>query len=161
MEQNEKTGDQRNIDEIILATDPWSDQCMNEVANSTAISDTILQLDSYLEDELIPLEQYLKQISKLAREQFTKLAIAKKVKTLQHDAIQHKQQQHDAINTENLKSCAICSDMAMLQCSQCKEAFYCSTEHQIKDWNDKHSKHCKSPMNDASNKQEKESCTQQ
>ena len=139
LEENEKPENKLDLDKVILPTDTWSAQCMNEVSSAAATTDTLLQLDQYLEDELISLEQYLKQIGKLAREQFHKLALRKEIKRLQSQ--KHERKTND--NVQQTKICVVCGSMALLRCAQCKQTFYCSTEHQVKDWNERHLTECK------------------
>ena len=90
LEQNEKPEMKLDIDKVILPTDQWSDQCINQVSIAAATTDTLLELDEYFEDELISLQQYLKQIGKLAREQFHNIALSKEIQRLQTEAQKRK-----------------------------------------------------------------------
>lgn len=74
-----ENGQELVIDEVVAASDTWSQQCMQATATEFAITDAMLELDRCLEDETIKLETYLKQISKMAREQFNAKALAKTV----------------------------------------------------------------------------------
>ncbi len=40
------------------------------------------------------------------------------------------------------KFCVVCKEPTKKRCSSCKEAFYCSQEHQEKDWHEKHKYYC-------------------
>lgn len=154
VEENENTKtEEMDINELLLPCDKWSEQCMEATAHSTAYHDAILQLDTYLEDEMISMEQYLKQISKLGREQFAKIAIATKVRDLQEQLVSQVKQANNrqngtnrerkgAVSQESGIICALCGGPAMLRCSRCKNRYYCSTEHQAKDWKT-HDKHCR------------------
>ena len=129
-----------DIDRLLLPSDQWSEQCMAETAHCTAIHDEILQMDSYLEDERFPLDQYLKQISKLGREQFPKMATALKVQALQQDLVNGHTQMDSQRRRRSMGSagnglqCAVCGETATLRCSRCKKRYYCSSGHQTQDW---------------------------
>merc|ERR1711933_700144 len=88
---NEKK-EEIDIDEVVVPSDVWSKQCIDAVAMDFAITDVILELDRCLEDETIKLETYLKQISKMAREQFAQKALAKAVYKKQNQAVLMNQQ---------------------------------------------------------------------
>jgi len=74
-----ETNDEFDIDKVIIPSDTWSKQCMEAVSNDYAITDTMLELDKCIEDEVIKLDPYLKQLRKLGRQQFTHKALAKAV----------------------------------------------------------------------------------
>merc|ERR1712192_183089 len=44
-------------------------------------------------------------------------------------------------NAEEVARCYVCRKTNVMRCSQCKAAFYCSREHQVRDWA-RHSKEC-------------------
>jgi len=83
--KKEETG---NIDEIILPCDTWSKQCMEAVSEDFALNDVMLELDKGIEEETIQLDVYLKQLRKIAREQFMKRALAKEVHKTQDSHVQ-------------------------------------------------------------------------
>merc|ERR1711933_390125 len=83
---NEKK-EEIDIDEVVVPSDVWSKQCIDAVAMDFAITDVILELDRCLEDETIKLETYLKQVSKMAREQFAQKALAKAVYEKQNNLV--------------------------------------------------------------------------
>ena len=151
-EKENKKIEDMDINHVLLPCDKWSEQCMAETAHSTAYHDAMLELDSYLEDEVISMEQYLKQISKLGREQFTKIAIALKVKQLQQDLVNRVNQENrqkgtnpagkQAVSRESGIICAVCGGPAKLRCSRCKNRYYCSSKHQTQDWK-AHDSHCR------------------
>ena len=88
LKQNENNNDSSmDINKIVIASDTWSQQCIDATSMDFAITDVILELDRCLEDETIKLETYLKQISKLAREQFANKALAKAVFKKQNDLV--------------------------------------------------------------------------
>jgi len=95
-EQWLKTNENNNeikINDIVIASDTWSQQCIDSTSINFAITDVILELDRCLEDETIKLETYLKQISKMAREQFAQKALAKAVYKKQNNLVLMNQQQ--------------------------------------------------------------------
>jgi len=83
---NEKK-EEVDIDAVVAPSDVWSKQCIDAVAMDFAITDVILELDRCLEDETIKLETYLKQVSKMAREQFAQKALAKAVYDKQNNLV--------------------------------------------------------------------------
>jgi len=91
--ENEKN-DKLEVDEIVIASDTWSQQCMDATSMDFAITDVMLELDRCLEDESIKLETYLKQISKLAREQFQHRALCKAVFRKQDELVRASRQQY-------------------------------------------------------------------
>jgi len=94
MEQWLETNEQSEevvVNEVVVASDTWSQQCIEATATEFAITDAMLELDRCLEDETIKLGTYLKQISKLAREQFAAKALAEAVFKKQNHAVQMNQ----------------------------------------------------------------------
>jgi len=91
LSQNENN-DEIDINSIIIASDTWSEQCIEASSMDFAITDVMLELDRCLEDETIKLETYLKQISKMAREQFAHKALAKAVFKKQNNLVLLNQQ---------------------------------------------------------------------
>lgn len=87
LETNEKSED-IVVNDVVVASDIWSKQCIEATATEFAITDAMLELDKCLEDETIKLGTYLKQISKLAREQFAAKALARAVYMKQNEAVQ-------------------------------------------------------------------------
>ena len=63
---------------------------MNAVSNDYAITDTMLELDKCIEDEVIKLDPYLKQLRKLGRQQFTHKALAKAVFNKQDEMVKRR-----------------------------------------------------------------------
>ena len=86
LKSNEKK-EEIEIDEGVVPSDVLSKQCVDAVAMDFAITDVILELDRCLEDETIKLETYLKQVSKMAREQFAHKALAKAVYEKQNELV--------------------------------------------------------------------------
>jgi len=82
-----ENNDEIEINEVLIPSDTWSAQCVQAVSVDFAITDVILELDRCLEDEIIKLETYLKQISKLARQQFEQKALAKAVYKRQNELV--------------------------------------------------------------------------
>jgi len=87
LEANEKS-EEIVVNDVVVASDIWSKQCIEATATEFAITDAMLELDRCLEDETIKLGTYLKQISKLAREQFASKALARAVYMKQSEAVQ-------------------------------------------------------------------------
>lgn len=90
LESNEQSEDIA-VNEVVVASDTWSQQCIEATATEFAITDAMLELDRCLEDETIKLGTYLKQISKLAREQFAAKALTKAVFAKQSALVQLQQ----------------------------------------------------------------------
>jgi len=87
--QQHENNEAIDVHQAVMATDTWSQQCMEAEAAVHAITDVMLELDQCLEDETIKLDTYLKQLSKTAREQFQHQALAKAVLQRQASAAQH------------------------------------------------------------------------
>jgi ESCRT-I complex subunit TSG101 len=67
------------ISELLIPSDTWSQQLIDAVAEDHAIEDIFYELDKFLEDGLIKLEDFLKITRKHARDQFAARLLAKKV----------------------------------------------------------------------------------
>jgi pre-rRNA-processing protein TSR4 len=63
--------------------------------------------------------------------------------------MEHKQKQVRTVSFYQLtlpaSTCEICAFPASKICSKCKQAHYCSKEHQLEDWKFQHSEVCKQP----------------
>ena len=76
-----------DVNQVVLCSDTWSKQCVEAVANDFACTDSMLELDRMLEDDVFTLPQYIKQLRKLAREQFMHRALARVVYEKQNAAV--------------------------------------------------------------------------
>ena len=58
LKENESSNE-IDIERIVIPSDPWSKQCMDAVSNDIGITDTMLELDKCLEDEVISYVIYI------------------------------------------------------------------------------------------------------
>jgi capsule polysaccharide export protein KpsE/RkpR len=71
---------------MLKASDTWSEQLFECAATVAAIEDVMYYLDKALQNEVIDLKTYLKQIRSLATEQFLAKALAMKIENLQKES---------------------------------------------------------------------------
>eukprot|EP00475_Leptophrys_vorax_P026765 TRINITY_DN37978_c0_g1_i1.p1 TRINITY_DN37978_c0_g1~~TRINITY_DN37978_c0_g1_i1.p1 ORF type:complete len:388 (-),score=104.68 TRINITY_DN37978_c0_g1_i1:108-1220(-) len=67
------------ITDLLIPSDTWSQQLIDAVAEDHAIEDLFYELDKFLEDDLIKLDEFLKLTRKHARDQFAARLLAQKV----------------------------------------------------------------------------------
>jgi len=70
-----------DVDNVISANDTHAEQLFEVTAEDYALSDVQYELEECLNDELINLSTFLKQIRKVSRNQFFARALANKLKT--------------------------------------------------------------------------------
>lgn len=77
----EARGEGPEVDEIVCSSTVVYNQLLELVAEDAALEDTIYHLGRALNSEIanIDLEQFLKRVRGLAREQFTKRALINKI----------------------------------------------------------------------------------
>ena len=74
-----------NIDEAVLPADKWSEQLFDNVAKTSAIEDCLYHLDRALSYDAIDLKTFLKEVRRLAPQQFMAKALAIKIMKLQQE----------------------------------------------------------------------------
>ena len=74
-----------NIDEAVLPADKWSQQLFDNVSKTSAIEDCLYHLDRALSNDAIDLKTFLKEVRKLAPQQFMAKALAIKIMKLQQE----------------------------------------------------------------------------
>lgn len=77
LEKNE--GKEVSIDELVDGNDTWSKQILHEVAMDSAIEDTLYALDKGLEDGRLSLDDFLKQVRRLSKKQFSHRVLSLKI----------------------------------------------------------------------------------
>jgi len=65
-----------DVDALVYPKDTWSAQLLDAVAEDAAITDTLFVLDRAIVAERIDLRTFLKQVRKLATQQFEARALA-------------------------------------------------------------------------------------
>eukprot|EP01083_Nonionella_stella_P079460 218062_1 len=77
--EEQESVDEIDVNTVVRAADTWSEQLLGQVSQDQAIEDTLHALDVSFSDEQIPLPTYIKQIRKMAREQFFIRALTRKI----------------------------------------------------------------------------------
>lgn len=78
--------DDVDVDEAFETCDALSKQMLNCTASDMAVEDTIYALDKAVQEGAIPVDQYLRNVRLLSREQFFHRATASKVRAVQMQA---------------------------------------------------------------------------
>lgn len=84
--EHEAKGAHVDVDSIVYARDSWSAQVLDLVAEDHAIEDTLYGLDKALNEERLDQKLFLKQIRKLAAQQFHARALGLKIAEAQAKA---------------------------------------------------------------------------
>jgi len=92
---SENEGSSRiDVDNVVSASDTHAQQLFEVTAEDYALSDVQYELEECLNDELINLATFLKQIRKVSRQQFFARALANKLKTTMATQNQGMRPQH-------------------------------------------------------------------
>jgi len=82
-----RNSDKKPVDllNVVQPGSVWSKQLIKAVAKDSAIDDTLFCVDRALGEDIIDVKTYLKQVRKLAREQFFKRALVEKIQQCQSE----------------------------------------------------------------------------